>query len=483
MPADLPVIWSIAWIAIIYFSYKLCLKRQPWIGKRTDIPDLPLVKICIQIPIYNEPHHAVNCLRSCAQLDWDRSNLEIQILDDSIDQTSTLVADEIRRIIADQPDLRVRHLQRLNRTGYKAGALNAGLQQTSATFIAIFDCDFRPAPNFLKKLLPHISQQPDVACAQARWSFTNEQQNVLTRMQAVFLNIHFRIEHLGRSKRGWTFNFNGTAGIWRRQALNDLGGWSQLSIAEDLLLSYKAQLAGWRLVYTDEVDCPSELPATWASFLIQQRRWAKGNGQVIRLLWRQIVVADNWSQRRRLDCLIHLTGYGAATLISLTYLFTPHWIRVKAEWLNISIYSEPSRIFDAFTYVVLLSVIVLLFSNRTVQIGRSLVPRIATTTLLLLIAPLFVLLVAPSYWRGITQTNEQGLVFHRTPKAPGTGSLPVREKLMITGLFALATVSTVTAWQHNQHTTAAILVIQQLVWASALGVSGKSPDHCSQSLK
>lgn len=249
----------------------------------------PLPRVCIQCPVYNEPRVVEGLLECVTALQWPADRLEVQVLDDSTDETSGI----IERWLAAHPRQApaCRHLRRFDRTGYKAGALAAGMCQCPADFFAVFDADFRPAPEFLQTLMPHFAD-PRVAVVQARWDFANRETSVLTRYQAVFLDAHFVVEQAARHAGGLFFNFNGTAGIWRRTALESAGGWMDDTVTEDLDVSYRAQLLGWRFVYRDDYPVLSELPESLAAFKSQQRRWTKGGIQVARKLLLRVLVSD-----------------------------------------------------------------------------------------------------------------------------------------------------------------------------------------------
>lgn len=236
-------------------------------------------RVCVQCPLYNEPLVVEELLSSVTAMRWDPDRLEIQILDDSTDETSAIIV----KWLADHPaQARVcRHIRRPQRSGYKAGALAAGIAASEAEFFAVLDADFRPRPDFLEHLMPLFSA-PDIAAVQARWDFTNRSRSLLTRIQGVFLDAHFVVEQNARHAAGLFFNFNGTAGIWRRSAVEQVGGWHADTVTEDLDLCYRAQMQGWRMVYDVDYTVPSELPESIAAFKSQQRRWTKGGIQVFR---------------------------------------------------------------------------------------------------------------------------------------------------------------------------------------------------------
>lgn len=235
--------------------------------------------VTVQLPLYNERFVAGRLLDAAAALKWPRDKLEIQVLDDSTDDTRQIV--EERTAFWSEKGIMVHVLRRPQRHGYKAGALEAGRKTARGEFIAVFDADFIPAPDFLRRTIPYFNDEK-TGMVQARWSFLNAEHSWLTALQALLLGPHFRIEHLVRYKKNLFFNFNGTAGIWRSRAIAMAGGWQDDTVTEDLDLSYRTQLAGWRFCYLDHLTVPSELPFSLAAFRSQQQRWAKGSIQTAR---------------------------------------------------------------------------------------------------------------------------------------------------------------------------------------------------------
>lgn len=284
--------------------------------KRVPLPvELPLV--CIQCPIFNEPLVVEELLDAVTAIEWDERQLEVQILDDSTDETPEIV----ERWLEAHPGLarRCRHICRADRRGFKAGALAEGFRQSRAEFFAILDADFRPRPDFLWQLMPLFSA-PRIGAIQARWEFTNRRHSLLTRLQAVFLDAHFLIEQSARSSAGFFFNFNGTAGIWRRAAIQDVGGWSSDTVTEDLDLCYRAQMRGWRMVYENNYPVPSELPEGVAAFKSQQRRWTKGGVQVFRKFIGRILRSD-LPVRTKIEAFFHL-GVGFIHIFLVLFAIT-----------------------------------------------------------------------------------------------------------------------------------------------------------------
>lgn len=255
---------------------------------RLDEENLPAVTV--QLPIYNEPLVVERLIGAVCTLDYPRERIDIQVLDDSTDETSVLAS----RAIAcwKRQGVRIVHIRRANRTGYKAGALAHGLALCHAELVAVFDADFVPQPGFLRRLVGEF-QDANVGMVQARWGHLNARESLLAALQALLLDGHFRIEHAVRCCKRRFFNFNGTAGIWRRAAIDDAGGWEHDTLTEDLDLSLRAQLRGWRFVYRGDVEAPAELPASMSAFRSQQRRWAKGSAETARKLllplWRSRV--------------------------------------------------------------------------------------------------------------------------------------------------------------------------------------------------
>lgn len=326
----MPILLTIAYFLILagltlYGAHRLKMLVLYWRAMRQPERPEPAwhrrPKVCIQLPLYNEPLVVEALLDKVTAFRWPSELWEIQVLDDSTDETSAIIERWMNR----HPEAakRMTHVRRAKREGYKAGALKHGMALTDAEFLAIFDADFRPAPDFLERTMPHFAAD-DVAVVQARWEFANRKQSLLTRFQAVFLDAHFVVEQTARAAAGLFFNFNGTAGVWRRSALSDAGGWSSDTVTEDLDASYRAQLRGWRLIYLDRYAVPSELPENLIAFKSQQRRWTKGGVQVARKLLGR-VFASSLPARVKREAWWHLTiGVVHPLLVSFSLLFLPY---------------------------------------------------------------------------------------------------------------------------------------------------------------
>ncbi len=294
--------YGLNFMYLAYHAWKLrgALEAEP--SNRT-MDSLPFVTV--QLPIYNELYVAERLIEAAAALDYPRERFEIQVLDDSTDETVPLVARTVDRIKAQGFD--IHHVHRADRQGYKAGALADGLRSAKGEFIAIFDADFVPKPDFLRKILPYFDSER-IAFVQARWGHLNSGYSLLTFLQALSLDAHFAVEQLARSQLGLWFNFNGTAGVWRKTAIIDSGGWKAETLTEDLDLSYRAYLRGWHARYAGEVEVPSELPVSFTAFRRQQHRWAHGGFdcaiRYIPLIWK-----SDASLARKIQSSLHLTGY------------------------------------------------------------------------------------------------------------------------------------------------------------------------------
>jgi cellulose synthase/poly-beta-1,6-N-acetylglucosamine synthase-like glycosyltransferase len=312
-------------LIVTYSSHRYVTLWRWWRGRRARGPVTPAApatwpKVAVQLPVFNERLVVDRLIDAVAALDYPAERLDIQVLDDSTDETTSLAAAAVARHRGRGVPIRL--LRRERRAGFKAGALAAGLRATDAELVAVFDADFVPAPDFLRRLVPHFGD-PRVGMVQARWGHLNRRHSTLTAAQAVMLDSHFLLEHVTRMERGLFFNFNGTAGIWRRDCIEDAGGWSHDTLTEDLDLSYRAQMAGWTFVFDASVESPAELPADIEALKSQQRRWAKGSIQTARkllpVLWR-----SPWPLRVKLEALFHLTSnFTYPLLLALALLLLP----------------------------------------------------------------------------------------------------------------------------------------------------------------
>jgi cellulose synthase/poly-beta-1,6-N-acetylglucosamine synthase-like glycosyltransferase len=298
-----------------------------------------LPPVTIQLPIYNEMYVADRLIDAVCKLEYPRELLEIQVLDDSTDETRGIAEQAVRRNAAQGID--ITYLHRTDRTGYKAGALEAGLKQAKGEYIAIFDADFIPTTDFLRRTVPFFTD-PGVALVQARWGHINQDYSLLTKIQAILLDGHFVLEHGGRNRAGLFFNFNGTAGIWRRTAIEDAGGWQHDTLTEDLDLSYRAQLRGWRFVFLQDLVAPAEVPVEMNAFKSQQHRWAKGSIQTCRKLMPRIL-HSKLPLAVKAEAFFHLSAnFNYLLMCVLSVLMAPSMvIRYNMGWYEMLLIDVP----------------------------------------------------------------------------------------------------------------------------------------------
>jgi len=300
------------------------VESAPYVSTR-DAAELP--RVTIQLPLFNESTVANRLLDAVAKMDYPASRLEIQVLDDSTDETQSLARAHVERLRAQGLD--AVYLHREDRTGYKAGALEAGLVVAKGEMIAIFDADFLPQPGFVRSVVGHF-EDPRVAMVQTRWGHLNREFSALTKIQSLMLDGHHLVENRARYGAGFLFNFSGTGGMWRKDAILDAGGWQHDTLTEDLDLSYRAQLKGWKFVYRPDVVTPSELPEEVSAVRAQQYRWAKGTVQTARKLMGRVMRAD-LTVAQRVEAFFHLTPHFAyPLLVLLSVLLLPALILMPA---------------------------------------------------------------------------------------------------------------------------------------------------------
>ena len=285
-------------------------------------------RVTVQLPVYNELAVVARIIDAAAALDYPADRLHIQVLDDSTDESVALAA---RRVAYHQDrGLRIDHVRRATRQGYKAGALAHGLTETDGEFVAIFDADFVPAPDFLRRTLPYFAA-PEVGVVQTRWGHLNEAESLLTRLQAFGLNAHFLVEQVGRAAGGHFLNFNGTGGVWRRTCIEDAGNWQADTLTEDLDLSYRAQLRGWRFVYRPDIVAPAELPAHLAALKSQQYRWNKGAAETARKHLGRVWRSAGLPLATRLHATFHLLNSSVFAVILVMALLSVPLVWVRAH--------------------------------------------------------------------------------------------------------------------------------------------------------
>jgi cellulose synthase/poly-beta-1,6-N-acetylglucosamine synthase-like glycosyltransferase len=320
----------------LVFQYMKHKDRAP--GPPPPVAEWPVVTI--QLPVFNEMYVVDRLIDAVCRIDYPKDKLEIQVLDDSTDETRDIAELAVRRQEARGFD--IKYIHRTDRTGFKAGALDKALQVARGSFIAIFDADFVPPPDFLTRTVPYLVASPRLALVQARWGHLNHDYSLLTRIQAILLDGHFVLEHGGRNRSGCFFNFNGTAGVWRREAIGDAGGWQHDTLTEDLDLSYRAQLRGWQFLFVPDLVCPAEVPVEMNAFKSQQHRWAKGSIQTCRKVLPYILQAD-LPLRVKAEAFFHLTAnfnYVLMVLLSIL-MFPAMYFRYSMGWAEMLLIDVP----------------------------------------------------------------------------------------------------------------------------------------------
>ena len=312
-----------AWVmTILYLKHRPTSLDLPPHPQETwdDSPAFALPSVTVQLPIFNEALVVERLIGAIVKLDYPADRLQIQVLDDSTDETTQLASVWVEHYR--QQGLNIELIHRQTRPGFKAGALKQAMAQATGEFIAIFDADFVPQPDFLRHTIPHFTNNPQLGFVQTRWGHLNRDYSWLTAAQALALDGHFVIEQTARNRSGLMMNFNGTAGLWRRSCIEAAGGWQADTISEDFDLSYRAQLGGWKCLYLPHIVAPAEIPPQLAAFKRQQFRWAKGSIQCLKKLGWQVLRSDSnpWV---KYQALVHLSSYTLHPLMTILALIIP----------------------------------------------------------------------------------------------------------------------------------------------------------------
>ncbi|MHA7842301.1 MAG: cellulose synthase family protein [Winogradskyella sp.] len=319
----------------LLFNY-LSSKKKRTICEKFDLSkpnEIPYVTI--QLPVFNEMYVMERLLDNIALLDYPKDKLEIQVLDDSTDETVHSTKAHVEKLAATGLD--IKHITRTNRVGFKAGALKEGLEIAKGEYIAIFDADFLPKSNWLKRTVPYFKDD-EIGVVQTRWGHINRSYSLLTRIQAFALDAHFTLEQVGRNSKGHFINFNGTAGIWRKECILDAGNWEGDTLTEDLDLSYRAQLKKWKFKYLEDVETPAELPIVISAARSQQFRWNKGGAENFRkMLWR-VVRSKNISAKTKIHGLLHLLNSSMFLSIFIVAVLSIPMLYIKNEYAHLRDY-------------------------------------------------------------------------------------------------------------------------------------------------
>ena len=342
------VIYSLALLFLFCYGFVQLhlvyqyLKNKKKIIPKITPPDFDVYPfVTVQLPVYNESVVVERLIDAVAKFDYPKDRWEIQILDDSTDETTSIIAQKKGQ--NQTSGLQIHHIRRSNREGYKAGALQNGLSLAKGEFIAIFDADFVPTPDFLKRTIPHF-QNANIGMVQTRWTHLNKNNSLLTQFQAFLLDAHFSVEQRGRNESGCFINFSGTGGVWRKACMQDAGGWQADTLTEDFDLSYRAQLKGWQFLYLEDVTVPAELPPVMSAMKAQQFRWVKGNAETARKHVKNIL-RSQLAPIKKAHAFFHLTvgfvfvsAFLASFLSIPLLILKPHVPQLKA-WFGFASFS------------------------------------------------------------------------------------------------------------------------------------------------
>ncbi len=338
------IIYSIALILIFLYSLAQLnllfnyLKAKKLVDKSpkynfNNPNEIPYVTI--QLPVYNELYVMERLLDNISQMDYPKDKLEIQVLDDSTDESVKSTSEQIEQL--KKSGLDIQHIQRVNRKGFKAGALKEGLVKAKGEFIAIFDADFLPKKDWLKKTIPYFIDE-EIGVVQTRWSHINRNYSILTKIQAFALDAHFTLEQVGRNSKGHFINFNGTAGVWRKECILDAGNWEGDTLTEDLDLSYRAQLKNWKFKYLENVLTPAELPVVISAARTQQFRWNKGGAENFRKMMWKVITNHNISTKTKIHGFLHLLNSTMFLNVLIVAVLSIPMLYIKNEYAHLKPY-------------------------------------------------------------------------------------------------------------------------------------------------
>lgn len=346
-------IYTACLILIFYYS---CIQMTLAIAyvrnrKKRKLEEIPQFdsknapKVTIQLPMYNEMYVAERIIETAAAFDYPREKFQIQVLDDSTDETKYIIAAKVAELAA--TGLNIQHIHRTDRTGYKAGALDDAMDRVQGEFIAIFDADFVPDKDFLIRTMPYFKE--GIGVVQTRWGHLNKTYSLLTELQAFGLNGHFAIEQGGRNASGHFINFNGTAGIWRKTCIEEAGGWEHDTLTEDLDLSYRAQMRGWKFKYLEDVESPAELPITMSALKSQQHRWMKGGAECFIKMWKSLITFPGVKFSDRIHGFAHLFNSSVFVFILILSILSLFVLHIKDSFSDLNWFIQFGAFFIAST--------------------------------------------------------------------------------------------------------------------------------------
>jgi cellulose synthase/poly-beta-1,6-N-acetylglucosamine synthase-like glycosyltransferase len=465
------LIYGLAALGLAVYGFNILLTAGLYWKKKDDSIATPALtempRVTVQLPIYNELYVVERLIDAAAVLDWQRDRLQIQVLDDSDDDTTTIAqarVDYYRRRGID-----IALYRRNDRSGFKAGALAHGLIQATGEYLAIFDADFVPPTDFLKKTIPYFLTRSNLGLVQTRWGHLNATYSPLTRAEAMALDGHFVVEQTARARNGLFFNFNGTAGVWRRACIEQAGGWQGDTLSEDLDLSYRVQMCGWHCVFLPDVISPAELPPQIHAYKRQQFRWAKGSTQVLFKLGARVLTMPGLSPFKRIEGLLHLSGYLMNPLMLLALIALVPLMALDTRFPDVMIY---------FSFAMLGPVVMYALSQRALYPADWL-SRFRYFAVLLLMGTGIAVNNSLAVIEAITR---RGNTFRRTPKFSVENendswsgkryALPLGWEVVGEWvLSAYALIGVMIAWQHHLYWTLPYLVLYSASFAFVGGLS------------
>ena len=338
------IIYTVCLLLIFMYALaqlNLLINYLKYRNKQDNSPKFDFTKpdeipyVTIQLPVFNELYVMKRLLKNIAKINYPREKLEIQVLDDSTDESIQMTAKHVKKIL--EKGIDIQHIQRTNRQGFKAGALKEGLKTAKGEFIAIFDADFLPQKDWLYKTIPFF-KNPEIGVVQTRWGHINRNYSTLTRIQAFMLDAHFTLEQVGRNSKGHFINFNGTAGVWRKECIYDAGNWQGDTLTEDIDLSYRAQLKNWKFKYLENVETPAELPVVISAARSQQFRWNKGGAENFQKMIKKIISNKTIPFRTKVHGLLHLLNSSMFTCIFLVAVLSIPMLYIKNEYTHLKPY-------------------------------------------------------------------------------------------------------------------------------------------------
>ena len=353
----LMIVYSISLILVLFYSLSqlnLLWNYVQYKKKKEKHPLLDLTKsesipfITIQLPVFNELYVIERLLKCINQIEYPREKLEVQVLDDSTDESVELTRGLVEDLKIDGLD--IVQIRRKNRVGFKAGALKEGLKSAKGEFIAIFDADFLPQPNWLLQTVSQFENE-EIGVVQTRWSHINRDYSILTQVQAFALDAHFTLEQVGRNSKGHFMNFNGTAGVWRKTCVLDAGNWEGDTLTEDLDLSYRAQLKNWKFKYLEDVETPSELPVVMSSIRSQQFRWNKGGAENFQKMAKRVIISKEVKSSSKIHSILHLLNSTMFLNVFFMGVLSIPMLYIKNEWGHLSLYFDLSSFFIVSTII------------------------------------------------------------------------------------------------------------------------------------